>query len=188
METRGRAVVRACALQPYRQEYRRNCDSGKKCRGSANYEWKDKKPWNAEAISVHSLRRSEKREDTLTGYLFKDEKRSRCIFIPFQKRFKVYRYKIPRTGWKKQLCSCETELLTGRTHQIRAHFASIGHPLLGDGKYGDNRVNKRMRFSRQALYSYSVMFNFKTDGGALQYLNGKKFTLPYMPFEDFFKN
>jgi 23S rRNA pseudouridine955/2504/2580 synthase len=131
----------------------------------------------------------EKREDTLTGYLFKDEKKKQVYIYPVSKKgSKSIATKYRVLAEKNSFALIETELLTGRTHQIRAHFASIGHPLLGDGKYGDNRVNKRMRFSRQALYSYSVMFNFKTDGGALQYLNGKKFTLPYMPFEDFFKN
>ena len=48
----------------------------------------------------------------------------------------------------------EVELFTGRTHQIRAHMASIGHPLLGDGKYGVNRDDKRMGYKYQALYSY----------------------------------
>ena len=67
------------------------------------------------------------------------------------------------------------ELLTGRTHQIRAHMASIGHPLLGDGKYGRLKEDKKLGFNKQALYSYKLTFKFTTDAGILNYLNGKSF-------------
>lgn len=76
-----------------------------------------------------------------------------------------------------ELSLVEVDLLTGRTHQIRAHFAHIGHPLLGDGKYGDNAINKRYHAKTQALCSYRLVFNFTTDAGALEYLNGKDFSI-----------
>ncbi len=76
-----------------------------------------------------------------------------------------------------ELSLVEVDLLTGRTHQIRAHFAHIGHPLLGDGKYGDNVFNKRYRAKTQALCSYRLVFNFTTDAGVLEYLNGRDFSI-----------
>lgn len=71
----------------------------------------------------------------------------------------------------------EIELLTGRTHQIRAQFAHIGHPLLGDGKYGRNSLNKALGYKKQFLCSYKLIFDFTTDAGALNYLNSRCFEL-----------
>ncbi|MBD8959617.1 MAG: RluA family pseudouridine synthase [Clostridiales bacterium] len=72
----------------------------------------------------------------------------------------------------------EVELLTGRTHQIRAQFAEIGHPLLGDGKYGVNRDDKRRGYKFQALYAYRLRFDFADATGALGYLCGREYRLP----------
>ena len=73
---------------------------------------------------------------------------------------------------------CEVELVTGRTHQIRAHMAHIGHPLMGDGKYGQNREEKARGYKFQALYAYRLAFRFQNSAGALGYLDGKSFELP----------
>jgi 23S rRNA pseudouridine955/2504/2580 synthase len=71
----------------------------------------------------------------------------------------------------------EVELITGRTHQIRAHLSHVGHPLLGDGKYGVNRDDRAKGYKFQALYAYKLAFRFQNDEGVLGYLNGKRFQL-----------
>ena len=83
---------------------------------------------------------------------------------------------------RDRLSLVEVELLTGRTHQIRASFADMGHPLLGDGKYGVGSVNRRYGETQQALYSYRLRFDFPTDAGILNYLRGRKFIADEVPF------
>ena len=81
----------------------------------------------------------------------------------------------------------ECELLTGRTHQIRAQMAHSGHPLLGDNQYGDRRRNEKYGRSFQALYAYRLKFAFTTDAGPLNALNGKEFVAPEVRFiEEYF--
>ena len=121
-----------------------------------------------------------KKEDTLEGYLFKDETKNQ-VFIDNKKTEKnrtiKTRYKVLKQN--KDLSLIEVELLTGRTHQIRAHMAHIGHPLLGDGKYGKYSHG----YKKQALCSYKLRFSFTSDAGILNYLNGKEFELDEVYFE-----
>ena len=88
---------------------------------------------------------------------------------------------------KRGMSLVKVELLTGRTHQIRAHMAYIGHPLVGDGKYGTNKQNENVPLKYQALCSYRLEFAFDTDGGILEYLNGKAFEIDDIGFRDILK-
>ena len=93
---------------------------------------------------------------------------------------KIIQTKYKVLNEKNNICLVEAELLTGRTHQIRAHFAHISHPLAGDFKYSQNKehnkADKKLGFFSQALYSYKLTFKFK-DTGILNYLNGRSFTV-----------
>ena len=118
----------------------------------------------------------------------KNEKENRVIISDRktkENRTIVTAYKVLETCNGDSLL--EVDLITGRTHQIRAHMAYIGHFLLGDGKYGINKINKEKGYPYQALYSYKLIFNFSTDGGILSYLNGKEFTARNIWFLDQFK-
>ncbi len=126
-----------------------------------------------------------KKSDTLEGFLEKNESKNQ-VYLKNKKTAdaKTIKTKYRVIESKNNLSLVEIELLTGRTHQIRAHMASIGHPLLGEGKYNKSAADRKMGFDKQALYSYSLKFNFKTDAGILNYLNGKRFTVKRVWFAE----
>ena len=117
----------------------------------------------------------------LEGQLFKDEKNNRVYITPKPQPGSKTCVTLYRTLQSKNgLSLVECELITGRTHQIRAQMANAGHPLLGDGKYG--KLDKRYDRSFQALYSYRLAFRFTTDAGCLSYLNGREFQVENVDF------
>lgn len=128
--------------------------------------------------AIHGI--PEKKEATLRGYLIKDEKTNTVRVYdknpPRGAKEIITKYKI--IAKNKNTSLAEIELLTGRTHQIRAHMSHIGHPLLGDGKYGINKLDKALGYKHQALCSYKLRFSFKGEPTSLEYLNGKEFSIP----------
>lgn len=131
----------------------------------------------------------EKKSGILDGWLIKDEKKNKVrVYTEEQNGSKQIRTKYRVLHERDSLSLVEVELLTGRTHQIRAHFASIGHPLVGDGKYGTNAQNKLLGYKKQFLYSYRLRFAFTTDAGLLNYLNGRSFEAEDVWFRDEFLN
>lgn len=120
-------------------------------------------------------------QGTLRGQIFKDAVQNRVYVTakpqPGSKTALTnYRMLQSRNG----LSLVECELVTGRTHQIRAQFAHAGHPLLGDGKYGKLEKGQDRRY--QALYAYRLTFRFTTDAGLLSYLNGQSFQVEEVSF------
>lgn len=121
----------------------------------------------------------EEKNKKLISYLFKDSSKSL-----------VYISDIPKKGYQKIITSyslievfdnnsslLDVEIETGKTHQIRAHLAHIGLPIIGDGKYGINEINKKFKAKKQKLVSYKLIFKFESDNGILKYLKQRSFEL-----------
>lgn len=121
-----------------------------------------------------------KNHKILEAYLFKDSKKSLVYIsdIPKNNYQKIItEYTVLESDINKNISILDINLHTGKTHQIRAHLAHIGLPILGDGKYGINEINKKYNLKTQELYSYKIIFKFKTDSGILEYLNNKEIKL-----------
>ena len=154
---------------------------------------------NAETLRIINekirLREIDKRYLCITvGQPKPPEGRIECFLLKDERKKQVAVYHKPVPGGKTavtdyrtletrgELSLVEVGLETGRTHQIRAAFADLGCPLLGDGKYGRGDINRRYGETRQALYAYELTFDLPTDAGLLNYLRGRTFTVENVPF------
>ena len=121
----------------------------------------------------------EKKEALLTGYFTKDAEKNRATITTHERPGS----KIVQTQYKvlqeKDNCSLvQVLLLTGRSHQIRAHLSLVGHPICGDGKYG----HQSPLFSHQALVAYRLTFDFINADARWDAINSKTFQLPKVEF------
>ncbi len=146
--------------------------------------WLQKELNNKNSISPHKITLKKGFNQTLIAYLFKDNKKAMVYildtpqkgYVKIETSFTVLDEKLDNNCNLKYYL-LDVELHTGKTHQIRAHLAHIGLPIIGDGKYGINEINKKFGLKTQALCSYKLKFNFTTNSGELNYLQGKSFLL-----------
>ena len=113
------------------------------------------------------------------AYLFKDNKKS-LVYIsnsPKKRYVKIITSFTVLEKRKDNTSILDVQIETGKTHQIRAHLAYLGFPIIGDGKYGKNEINKKFGKKTQMLCNYFLKFNFNTDSNLLNYLNNKIISL-----------
>lgn len=115
-----------------------------------------------------------KQEAVLYAWLRKDAQISRVSVTDYPARGALEIMTGYRVLQAEENALLEVELMTGRTHQIRAHLAHVGHPILGDDKYGDRMLNRKLGVRRQQLWATRLVFQAE---GALSYLNGRSFSV-----------
>ncbi|MBP5230836.1 MAG: RluA family pseudouridine synthase [Clostridia bacterium] len=125
--------------------------------------------------AVHGLFPDGSKTGEFHSYLAKDSETNtvRLSRRPSEGKTAVTRYRVLAENRERNLSLVEAELVTGRTHQIRAQFADAGHPLLGDGKYAVNREDRKLGYDSQALCSYRITFHPDASCRTLGYLSGK---------------
>ena len=111
----------------------------------------------------------------LTAYLLKDSIKAEVKIFDSQVKGSekiITSYSVLKSSGEASLL--EVKLITGKTHQIRAHLAHVGHPIIGDGKYGNELINRKFKAKKQRLTAYKMILNF-SDDSRLNYLNGREF-------------
>ena len=121
------------------------------------------------------------KEMTLKGHLFKDREMNKATLTDEEESgAKEIETIVSPLKTSRDYSLVEVELITGRSHQIRLHLASIGHPIIGDTKYGDSRINKQLKgdFGLENQFLHAYKLHFDQCIGNLKYLEGKSFTCP----------